>query len=158
MQPHWDIKKIEVPITVTLDAYTAGDVVGGLLSCTVPQIKGGGFIQSVLLVDGATQAEPYKLYVFEDAPNTLANDAAFVPTEAAWLAWCGTIQINAADYNTAGTEADAAIVKGIDIKTQDYVTFPYLPDNTLYFYLVADDTPDYAAAVDLTMYVTLFIA
>lgn len=155
MIPHWRPHIIEVPITVTLDAYTAEDVVGGLLtSDEIPQLSGGGYIAWVRLVDDAMQAEPYDLYVFNSPPSTIANDAAWAPLEADWLKFLGQIDIAAADYNTTGSEADCAIVAGKDVVTDDYIWFDNLPNNRLYFYLVANNsTPDYADANDLTMHI-----
>lgn len=159
MIPQWKIDWIEVPITVTLDAYTANDVVGGTLSCEVPQAKGGCWIYAVKLIDDATQAEAYTLYVFNEAPSTIANDAAHAPTEADWLKYIGKIAIAAGDYDTSGTEADCALVYGLGgSQTSNFVHAETLPDGYLYFRLVAGATPDYADADDLTMYVGLYIA
>jgi len=158
MQPQWNPVLIEVPITVTLDAYTANDVVGGLLtSDAIPQIKGGGYISWVRLVDGANQAEPYHLYCYTSTPSTIANDAGFVPLEADHLLNFTILSIAAANYNTTGTEADVAKIVGKDKDTGDYHMFPVLPTGKMYFYLVAQDTPDYAAAVDLTMHILFMV-
>lgn len=159
MIPQWKPVIVEVPITVTLDAYTAEDVVGGLLtSDAIPQLKGGGYIAWLRLVDGATQAEPYDVYIFNDTPSTIADSAAWAPLEADWLKCIGQVDIAAADYNTTGSEADCAFVKAVDVKTDDYIWFDALPTGKLYFYLVANNsTPDYAAAVDLTMHICVLV-
>ncbi len=155
MIPHWRPHIIEVPITVTLDAYAAEAVVGGLLtSDAIPQLSGGGYIAWVRLVDDATQAEPYDLYVFDALPSTIANGATWAPLEADWLKCIGQIDIAAADYNTTGSEADCAFVAAKDVKTDDYIWFDNLTTGRLYFYLVANgSTPDYADADDLTMHI-----
>lgn len=161
MQPQWKPQIVEVPITVTLDAYAAEDVVGGVLtSDEIQQFSGGGYIAWTRLVDGACQAEPFDLYVFNALPTSaLANDAPFVPLEADWLKCLGQIDIAVANYNTNGTEADMAFVEGKGgTKTNEFVWFDNLPNGRLYFYLVANgSTPDYAAAVDLTMHICVLV-
>jgi hypothetical protein len=157
MLPHWTPYLIRVPVTVTTGAYTAGDVVGGTLSCDVPQLKGGGYLQAVRLVDDEAQAEPYKLWVFDAAPSTIANDAPHAPTEADYLKCVGVIDIPATAYRTDGSEADCAFAAGIDEKTEREVFFANLSDGKLYFRLVAVETPDYADANDLTLHVCVLL-
>ena len=157
MFPAWEPRVIEVPITVTLDAYTAGDAVGGLLtSDSIPQIKGGGYIAWVRLYDAAAQSEPFKLWCFYDAPTTIANDAAFTMVAADWAFWFTTIDIAAADYDATGDDV-CAMVCGKDTLSDDYHMFPYLADGVMYFYLVPSATPDYAAATDLTMHICFML-
>ena len=158
MIPQWKIRWVEVPITVDTDAYTANDVIGGTLSCAVPQTVGGCFVYAVKLIDDATQAEPLTLYCFKSAPSTIADDAAHAPTEADWQKYIGKIAIAADDYDTNGSEADCAIVYGLGgSNTAIHVHADALPDGKMYFRLVADDTPNYADADDLTLYVALYI-
>lgn len=155
MLPNWRVNIVEIPVTVTTDAYDDGDVVGGTLtSDEIPQLVGGGYIAWVRLVDGATQAEPYKLWLFNAAPSTIADAAAHAPTEADMLKCIGVVDIAAADYNTSGTEADMAFVAAKDEKTEDAIMFDTLASGRLYARLVANgSTPDYAAAADLTLHV-----
>ncbi len=159
MIPHWKFAIVEVPITVTLDAYTANDVVGGTLTSNeIPQLSGGGMLAWVRLVDDATQAEPYLLYVYSAVPSVIANDAAFAPTEADNLLCLGCISIEAADYDTSGSEADMAFVAANDRKTTSAIAFDNLPTGRLYLRLVAVDTPDYADANDLTLHLGMWVA
>lgn len=155
----WRFRWVEVPITVTLDAYTANDVVGGTLSCTVPAISGGGgYIHAIRLIDDATQAEPFALWVFNSAPSTIADGAAHAPTKADWEKHIGQIAIAAADYDTSGTEADCALVYGLGgSDTSQVVGFEDTDDGKLYFRLVPSATPDYADADDLTLHVCLVV-
>lgn len=158
MDLRWEFEVVEVPVTVTLNAYTANDVVGGTLtSNAISQVSGqGGYISWVKLVDDADQKEPFYLYVFSEAPSTIANDAAHAPTEADWLKWLGTIEIEAADYDANGADA-AALVPGKDKATEDFVFFPALANGRLYFRLVAVETPDYADADDLTLQLGIMV-
>lgn len=156
MIPQWTAKVVSVPITVTLSAYATGDVVGGLLSCDVPQIKGGGYIAWVRLVDATGQAEPYTLYAFTSAPATIANDAAFAPTSADWAKLLTTLTIAAGNYDTTGADS-VALVAGKDALAEDWMMFPTLANGKMYFYLVSGDTPDYDAATDLSLSVCFMV-
>lgn len=146
---------VNVPLTVSLAAYTAGDSVGNdatdaALFCEVPQIVGGGYIAWVRLVDDADQAEAYNLWCFYSAPSAIADADAYAPTEADRKKHFTTIEIAAADYNQAG--ADASVISdGKDATAGEYLLFPNLENGLMYFYLVCVDTPDYAATDDLTL-------
>ena len=148
---------INVPLVVSLTAYTAADSVGNdgtdvaLVSERVHQLKGGGYISWGRLVDGATQAEPYQLYCYYAEPSDIADADAFVPLEADHLVLFTVLDIPAANYHTTGTEADVAFFSGKDVMTNEYHIFPNLGDGVLYFYLVPSLTPDYAAVGDLTL-------
>lgn len=63
--------------TIDTDAYTAGDVVGGLLSFDVSSVINGGLINQVIMVDEDNVGGTLTLYLFEAAPTTIADDAAF---------------------------------------------------------------------------------
>jgi hypothetical protein len=157
MQPHWNPLWVEVPVTVKIGgAYTANDVMGGTLSCDVPQVKGGGYIHAVRLVDDDDEKAVLTLYVFDAAPSTIADDAAHAPTKADWLKCIGAIAIAAADYDASGAEA-CAFVKGYDQKTGDYIIFDNLDAGKLYFRLVCTATPTYTAVDDLTLHVCLML-
>lgn len=158
MQPKWNPIIVNVPIVVTLDAYSQYDVVGGLLTSeAVDQIKGGGYISWGRLVDGATQAEAYQLYCYYLTPSTIANDAAFVPLEADHKKSFTVLDIPSANYLTTGTEADVVFFHGKDMTTGEYHHFPNLATGTLMFYLYAQGTPDYAAVGDLTLDLCLMV-
>lgn len=153
----WRLQVVEVPITVTLDAYTAGDVVGGLLtSDAIDQIYGGGYIAWARLIDGASQSEAYKMWCFYEAPTTIADSGAFTMLEADWAKWFTTIDIPAAAYDATGDES-CAMVDGKDVLTGEYQMFPVLASGALSLYLVAVATPDYAAAADLTLHLGVMV-
>lgn len=152
-------KTVEVALTVTLDAYAQYDVVGGLIPIPLHSAGCNGTIRRIKLVDDANQKEPYKLYIFDRLPSTIANDAAFAPAIADLKAMIDKVTIAAADYETlvnASAESNAiAIIGG---HTDDVLAIDYETQNgNLYAYLVAQDTPDYAAAADLTLEVTAWV-
>jgi len=146
---------VNVPLTVSLAAYTAGDSVGNdatdiaLVSAPVGQIFGGGYIAWVRLVDDAVQAEAFKLHCFYSQPSAFADAAEFVPLEADKLKRFTVIDL--LTYRTDGTEADDVITDGKDDTTGEYQMFPNLTNDLMYFYLVCVDTPDYVDTADLTM-------
>lgn len=153
MLPHWRPQIVEVPITATTDAYSAEDVIGGTLtSGDLKQYAGGGYIAWVRLVDDDDEKAALRLYVYKDAPSTIADAAAFAPTEADWFLTLGCIELATADYDASGNEA-CIVAAGIDRKTEREILFDDLPDGKLYFRLVCDATPTYTDANDLTLHV-----
>jgi hypothetical protein len=159
MIPNARFKIIEVPITVGTSAYDASDVVGGTLtSDAIDQYQGGGRLEWVRIVDDDSQSEPYLLYVYNAAPSTIADAAAFAPTEADWLKTLGCISIAAADYDASGDEA-CAFSDAVDAKTGLRICFDNLPTGKLYFRLVANaSTPDYTAADDVTIHLGMWVS
>ena len=159
MQPQWTSLWVEVPITVTLTAYEALDVVGGTLtSDAIKQIKGGGYINAIRLIDDACQAEPYTLYVYSSAPSTIADAVIYTQPVADALLCIGKIAIAASDYDTTGSLCDMAFVYGCGgALTSSFVMWQTLAGQSLYFRLVPSATPDYAAATDLTLHLNLMV-
>lgn len=146
-----EIVRVSVTPTITLDAYTANDVVGGLMTFSgVGGSGGGGFIRSVLVVDDADQSEPYTLYIFNDEPSAIDDDAAFAPTVADLGKLVTTVDVAAGDYTSVNSSGWALLGGHEDAAME--VAF-YGP--TLYMYAVAGDTPDYASADDLRFTITV---
>ena len=129
-------RTIGLELTVTLDPYTAGDVVGGLLEFSSGDSSGGGITNKLRLVDEDSQPEPYKLYVFREKPSVIANDAVFAPTVADLRKLIAVIPIVEGDYVTINTFDYAHVTL-----EQPLV---FNGNGSLWAYLVADDTPDYA--------------
>jgi hypothetical protein len=136
--------KAEVNPTIGTDAYTANDVVGGLLTFDVANlINNGGIVNQVWLVDEDSQAEAYTLYLFDEQPSSIADDAAFAPTVADLNKLVAVISIGSGDYTTVNS-IDFAVIN--DVNDTFYTT-----SGELYGYLVADDTPDYTNDDALTI-------
>jgi len=147
-------KRISVTPTVDTDAYTAGDVVGGLMTFAVGGVGLSGSIRSVIVVDDHGQTEPYTLYWFYARPSTIADDAAFAPTVADLKKLATTLLLEAGDYATVNSN-DVAILGGREDSAMDV---PFTSDDgNLYLYAVPADTPDYNAATDLTFILTVRI-
>lgn len=64
----------EVNPTIDTNAYSAGDVVGGLM--TIP-VGRGATLRTVKLVDTDNEGAELSLYLYRDTPTTIADDAEF---------------------------------------------------------------------------------
>lgn len=130
-------RTVSKELTVGTSAYTAGDVVGGLLEFDISDASGGGIVNKIRLVDEDSQAEPYTLYIFNEAPTTIANDAAFAGsvTVADLRKLIAVVSIVAGDYVT---------LNGFDY-VHKALSQPLIfnGNGKLWAYLVAVDTPDY---------------
>jgi hypothetical protein len=131
-------------------AYTANDVVGGLLSFSIADgVKiNGGVINSVYLVDDDNEGAALKLYLFSAAPTTIADDAAFAPTAADLKKMFAVVDIASGDYEEINSmkvvyKADVNQIIRVDNKQQ------------VYGYLVCGATPTYAA--NKTIFIRLSI-
>jgi len=141
-------KTITVNPTITLVAYTANDVVGGLLTFTLPRhAAGGGILGNIRLNDADAENAAMKLFLFNAVPaTTIADAAAFVIT-AADQALCFYEQaIAAADW---ATDTDGWV------KYKPNVIFA--ADGAIYGYLVCVATPTYTAATDLSISLDVWI-
>ncbi len=152
----WKLRTVEVPITVSLAAYTAGDAVGGLLTCTAPHTASARYIDRARLVDGSGQAEPYVLYVFDSAPTTYADADECALVEADWLKLITVLDLSAARYDTRGVDS-CAFASGKDKLSGEYHMINPLTGDTLYFYLVPLDTPDLANVNDMTLHLFFMV-
>ena len=132
----------DLELTVTLSAYTAVDVVGGLLEFDVYSASGGGILNSIMLIDEDNQSEAYTLYIFDDTPSTIADAANFAPTIVDMRKLIATISISS--YTTINSIAYCYVD---DINK----VFGNLTKRVLYAYLVAVATPDYVNADALYM-------
>ena len=138
---------ITVTPTIALTAYTAGDVVGGLLTFSDNDVPVGAVaFNAVTLIEADIQNEQYVLHLFNDVPTTIANDAAYASNIliADLKKEIKQITIATADWTDTGTVGTSAF------KTFDPV-YAENPRNAIYGYLVATDTPDYSATDDLTI-------
>lgn len=138
-------KVAEVTLTIDTDAYTAGDVVGGLITLDVIDVGSGGMVRRVILVDDDNEKAAFKLHLFDAAPTTFADDEAYAPVIADLKKQVGSVSISS--YTTYNSNA-IAIVEGVDID--------YRITNYLYGYLVCDATPTFTAATDLTLRVIVW--
>jgi hypothetical protein len=131
--------EVEPTITTTAGAYTAGDVIGGLLDLTeLCGGGGGGVIRAVIVSDDADQAVALDLHLFSDKPTEIANGDPFSALPFADLAKrIGKVSIAALDYEEINSNSQA-IKSGLAISHGA---------GTLYGMLVANgSTPTYGAS------------
>lgn len=130
---------------VTLAAYTANDVIGGL--GRVKTGSGGGMLlRGISIRDTDQQDEPYIIHIYRSEPSTIADSGAFAPTVADADLEIGTVTVAATDYVTdPGTTYSKAYVAIPDGNNE----IPENSDGTFFVYLQCTDTPDYAAVDDL---------
>jgi len=140
-------KVIETALTIGTDAYTANDVVGGLITFNVANPGGGGLIRWARVVDDDNEKAELTLYLFDTSPTAILDDAAFAPTVADLKNYVGKVLFEAADYETINGNAVALIGHGV---STDYLNIDFVTtDGNIYGYLVCTGTPTYTAATDL---------
>jgi hypothetical protein len=136
------LSRIELSLTVTAGAYSDGDVVGGLLTLTDLALVRGALLNKIVVVDAADQKAAFDLWLFNAAPTTFADNAAFAPTAADLTKVISRIAFAAADYQSENSLAHGELD---DINT-------VIPTNigVLYAYVVLNgSTPTYTATDDL---------
>lgn len=143
------IKTVDKALTVGTDAYTANDVVGGLITIDVHSSGGSGQLRRINIIDDDDEKAALTVYLFDQQPSTIADDAAFAPTVADLKKMIGVVSVVAGDYTTLNSNAHA-IKDGLGI---DFAA----PDGNLYAYVVCTGTPTYTAAGDLTLRFTAWV-
>lgn len=135
---------VEASITPDTSAYSAADVVGGLITFEgAGGVAGGGILNSIMLADDDNEKAGLTLYLFDEVPATIADQAAFALSLAdakklvAAVVWTATT-----DYTSVGTQA-------YSYKGDLNYTFTSDGKNRLYGYLVATVTPTYASSKTL---------
>lgn len=144
-------KTVDYPLTIDTDAYSANDVIGGLIKLDFSSPGGGGVIRRLMLIDDDNEGAVLTIYIFDQAPSTIADDAAFAPTVADLKKKIGTVSVVAADYETLNS--NKMVTKDGDDLNIDFETL----SGNLWFYIVCTATPTYAAATDLTLRVTCWL-
>lgn len=139
----------KVTPTITAGAYSANDVVGGLLEFPVDGTKDSGLIVRVQIVDAGNVKAACKLYLFTEKPNVIVDNGAFAPNRAAQEAMLGPIPVAAADYVTINSIGRASHPPTVS----DNLAIPFKLGSAgiLYGYLVCDATPTYIAINNLTI-------
>lgn len=133
---------VDVTVTPTNDAYSAGDVIGGLMTIAVPGSVGGGVINSIMLVDDGNEGAVLTLYLFDATPSTIADDAAFAPTAADLKKMIGAVSYGAGDYTT---------INSLKYAFKEDINLIFQADgaSNLYGYVACTATPTYASGKTL---------
>jgi len=137
--------------TVTVGAYSAGDVVGGLLTfANAARVATyGGVIKNVLIVDDAGQDAELELWLFNQAFTPIADNGAWAPAEADLENLITVVSTETSDQGwiAAGTPSicDIEVSRRYD-----------LVGTSMFGQLVSPtDTPTFAATDDITVKVLL---
>lgn len=135
---------------VTAGAYSAKDVVGGLLTFAnaASVYKGSGMLRKIVIRNNAMVADLLMVNLFSQAPAVIADNGAYDPTDAEMAFCIGVIPIVAADYVLATDNAIASKV----------LEFPFVlatGGTSLYAYVSTVATPSYAAITDFGITLTI---
>lgn len=149
--PAYVVLNAGTALVVATSAYTAHDVVGGLLKCSYGT-GGGALLRRIKVLDYGVQSEPYIIHIYRSAPSTIADDAAFAPLDADGLLELGVVTVAAGNYVTAnGSAYSVAYMEAVNLE------IPEICVGTIYIYLQCTDTPDYVAATDLVIEMTFWV-
>lgn len=132
-----------INVTPVIDtvAYTSGDSVGGKITAgAIANAFGQGVLKDLVVVDKANQKQPLTFLFFDQDPSagTYTNNGAVTLDPADALKVIAKVNVAAADYETVGGKAVAAVEVSKVVKgTPD-------SNRTLYLLVVTTGTPTYA--------------
>jgi hypothetical protein len=135
-----DYRPVDYVITASEAAYTANDVVGGLLTIPIPNGGTGRLVGYSIAVGEISIAVPGALWIYSTVPTTtIADNAAFAPVHAD----------NA--KNLAVLTLPAAItVASFNIYQALLTTpLPFGTNGNLYIYFVTSGTPNFTGAAQV---------
>lgn len=143
----------EKTLTTTAGAYSASDVVGGLI--TIPFAD--GIIRRIKVVDDDNQGAALDLYLFSGAPTAIADNGAFATafTLADHKKWIRKLSIATGDWQTINSNKTAFVAYqssenlGIDFASDDGVN--------IYAYIVCTGTPTYTSTAGLYIKFTAWL-
>lgn len=146
-------KVISAQVTISHDddAYTANDVVGGLLTFNLSSPSGVGVLNGLKITDEDNEGAALDVYIFDEAPSTIADDAAGALAIADLDKLLCKVEIAAGDY-----EAVNSLKFAIKDEGSEGLNRAYELDSkgNLYAYVICTGTPTYAA--DKTIKMTLY--
>lgn len=149
------MRTVSVTPVITAGAYSANDVVGGLLTFQLSNVPlagadpAFGFVRVARISDDDNEKASLELHLFREAPTAIADNAAFAPSFADLQKRIGSVAIATGDYVTINSNAQA-VKSGIEMEFD-------APDGNLYGYLVATGTPTYTATSDLAIALTVYL-
>ena len=134
--------------TVTVGAYSAGDVVGGLLTFALAaRLPGYGVIvKDVIILDDAGQDAELELWLFNATFTAIADNGAWDPSQADLRKLVGIISTSDGAWFAAGMESAARV------EASQYCK---LVGTSLFGQLVTRGTPTFAAVDDVTVILSL---
>lgn len=145
-----DTRRISQTPVVTAGAYSANDAVGGLL--TFVDATGqmnpsqAGLIESVVIIDRASQNAVTDLVLFSETFTATADNAAFDPTDADLSNCIGFVTVSGyASFN----DNSVGVAKNVGLP------LPAAGNGAIYGQLVTRGTPTYVATDDISVIITV---
>ena len=136
------IRRYKVTPTVTASsAYTANDVVGGLL--TFSGLR-NGTLQAITICDNGGDAVDYLLVLFESAPTSIADHATFDIADADLSKIIYQDSLTSSSESQAFTDNSYHYLYGLSVPI-------WSAGGTVYGFLITTSTPTYAATSDITV-------
>lgn len=140
-------KVVKVALTVTANAYSAGNSIGGKITiANAVRVSGGvSILTSIQILDRANQKPTGTIYLFDADPTnaTLTDKSAFVFSTDD-LKVVAQIPVTTSDYVTTNSKASAnlsALAREVQAAS----------GTTLYAAFVTTSTPTFAATTDMQM-------
>jgi hypothetical protein len=147
LKKHNERYRFKQTLTIDTNAYTANDIVGGLL--TIP--SGPGTLRVAKLTDADSEGAALDLFLFHTLPtiSSMVDDAAFAATSANALNFLERrIRFEAANYVTIASADDYCF--GTDNLSPNLaIECDPTDGENMYGLLVCVGTPTYTAATDL---------
>jgi hypothetical protein len=132
----------DAAIVVTAGAYTAKDVVGGLITCTLPEplSSAGVWLTSIGIDVEGSVLPAFNVHVLNQTPaSALADNAPFVLSAADHLLKKAHFELTAGDYKATQDDARAKGYKsGLNIALQ-------CPEGIILLYLECTGAPTLAS-------------
>jgi hypothetical protein len=146
-----EVRVLTTTPAVTAGAYSANDVIGGLLTFTnaFPTTAKKGRITSIDIIDDAGQTANYEFCSFKSAPAVIADNAAFAPSEAELITKNPCVAAATTDRFVAGTKSSTSVGSLFSFVASD--------STTLYGYLVDRTGRTGASVSDITLIITIEI-
>lgn len=137
--------------TITVGAYSQNDVMGGLLTFKVPSTAGGGLLNRVAITDDGQIKNVGKLHIFDDLPETIADNAAISGLVAADLHnLLEVINVVAGDWK----DVDA----GSHVKRSfDYIDYDAPRGNLYGYFELTDGSPTDPTGADEVTFILHFL-
>lgn len=134
---------LTVQPVVTAGAYSANDVVGGLMTFPIGSsfLSGNVLLKRLIIGDADNEKAAMDIWIFNTAPTAILDNASFSTISDAEIRdTCRLhLAISASDYTTAGSNAlgEKDINKSIDLSGPNF-----------YVYAVFSGTPTLGAITD----------
>ena len=130
----------EATVTPTAGAYTANDVVGGLITISLADeraVINGGILNQIIVTDSADQGADLTVVLFREAPVAIVDKDPYAPTLADSRKRFATFTVDTWTDRTSHQEAEILNINRA-IRADGI--------NALYMYVVAVSTPTFGTA------------